>query len=167
LPLPVVVSTPFDVVYGPLVAALKDTSPMPPVCWTVPKQLQSPLAVAVHVALANPIDVATLPTWVQSMLVDESTRHDFASVNCSVPEVIVSSEKVPSALPVQVPVTVSEPVTGADVQLRPAVDGSSEPDTARHEDEAFHVPTTLPPQADTFEQDALPLVDVTLPVDVP
>ena len=62
--------------------------------------------------------------------VDEITRHDGANVNCSSPEVIVSSEYVPSALAVNVPVTVSEPVTGADGQPAPANDRSRAPDTS-------------------------------------
>ena len=37
--------------------------------------------------------------------VDEMIRHAGASVNCSVPDVIVLSEEVPSELAVNVPVT--------------------------------------------------------------
>jgi hypothetical protein len=45
----VVVSTPADVVYMPLVVGLLDAKPIPPVCWTVPEQLQPPLAASAQV----------------------------------------------------------------------------------------------------------------------
>jgi hypothetical protein len=51
LPLPVVVSTPADVVYVPLVVGLLDATPIPPVCWTVPEQLQPPPVASVQVTV--------------------------------------------------------------------------------------------------------------------
>ena len=39
-----VVSTLPEVVYAPLVSALKDTNAIPPACWTVAEQLHPPLA---------------------------------------------------------------------------------------------------------------------------
>jgi hypothetical protein len=88
--------------------------------------------------------------------VDEITRHEGPSVKCSWPVVVVSSEYVPSALAVNVPVTASMPVTGADGQPAPTSDRSRAPLTARHDDATVHVPTTLPPHAVTFGQDAPP-----------
>src|SRR5690349_24862599 len=79
--------------------------------------------------------------------VDEITRQEGASVNCSSPVVTVSSTYVRLALAVSVPVTVSEPVTGAVGQPAPATDRSSAPETVRHEEVTFHVPTTSPPHA--------------------
>jgi hypothetical protein len=63
---------------------------------------------------------------------------------------------------------VSEPVTGAAEQLRPAAEGFSEPVTARHDEDTFQVPTTLPPQGVTLEQDASPPLPelARLPCDV-
>jgi hypothetical protein len=57
--------------------------------------------------------------------VDEITRHDGGIVICSAPDVIVSSEYVPSTLAVNVPVTWRDPVIGTDVQLAPNIDRSS------------------------------------------
>ena len=88
--------------------------------------------------------------------VDEMTRHEGASVNCSSPDVIVSSEYVPSALAVNVPVTARDPVTGADGQLAPATVRSSAPATFRQDDVTVQVPTTLPPQGVTLGQDDPP-----------
>ena len=88
--------------------------------------------------------------------VDETTRHDGASANCSLPDVVVLSEYVPSELAVHFPVTWRDPVTGTDAQPKPNNDRSSAPDTLRHDDVALHVPTKLPPQAATLEQDAPP-----------
>lgn len=86
--------------------------------------------------------------------VDEMTRHEAANVNCSVPEVIVLSEYVPSELANHDPVTSRDPVTGADVQPRVKRDRSSSPVTFRHEDVAVQVPTMLPPHAVPLEQEA-------------
>ena len=77
-------------------------------------------------------------------------------MNCSSPDVVVSSEYVPSALAVHVPVTWRDPVTGADGQPAPTSDRSSAPATFRHDDVTVQVPTTLPPQGVTLEQDAPP-----------
>jgi hypothetical protein len=99
------------------------------------------------------------------MGVDESTRQDEPNVNCSSPEVTVSSEYVPSERPVHVPVTRKVPVTGAEEQpgAKPNADRSKAPDTDRHDDVAVHVPTTFPPQPSTSEQDAsLPSLEVEL-----
>ena len=87
---------------------------------------------------------------------DEMTRHEGASVNCSSPDVIVSSEYVPLALAVNVPVTWRDPVTGAIGQLAPATVRSSAPATLRQEDVTVQVPTTSPAQGVTLGQDAPP-----------
>ncbi len=57
--------------------------------------------------------------------VDEMTRHADANVICSLPDVSVLSEYVPSELAVNVPVTWRDPVTGADGQPAPINDRSS------------------------------------------
>lgn len=88
--------------------------------------------------------------------VDEITRQDGPSVNCSSPVVVVLSVYVPSALAVNVPVTASEPVTGADGQPAPTSERSSVPLTLRQDDATVHVPTTLPAQGVTLGQDAPP-----------
>jgi hypothetical protein len=85
--------------------------------------------------------------------VDEMTRHDGPNVNCSSPDVIVLSEDVPSALAVHVPVTWRDPVTGAEGHPAPTNDRSKVPVTLRHDDITAQVPTTLPPQGVTLEQD--------------
>ncbi len=77
-------------------------------------------------------------------------------MNCSCPEVTVSSEYVPSERPVHVPVTRRDPVTGAEEQpdAKPKADRSKVPDTDRHDDVAVQVPTTFPTQALTSAQEA-------------
>src|SRR5579863_584377 len=82
--------------------------------------------------------------------VDEMTRHEDPNVNCSAPEVSVSSEYVPSALTVQVPVTCRDPVTGADGQPAPTRERSRLPVTFRQDDVTVQVPTRSPPHAVTF-----------------
>lgn len=110
--------------------------------------------------------------------VDEMTRHEAANVNCSVPDVVVLSEYVPSELAIHDPPTSRDPVTGADVQPRVKRDRSSSPVTFRHEDVAVQVSTTLPPQAVPLEQEAttfpllllepkVPELDCALPPDRP
>jgi hypothetical protein len=96
--------------------------------------------------------------------VDEITRQAGASVKCSWPVVVVSSEYVPSALAVNVPVTVSMPVTGADGQPAPTSVRSSEPLTVRHDDATVQAPTMLPPHAVTLGQGAPPLPVPAVPV---
>ncbi len=98
--------------------------------------------------------------------VDDNTRHDAANVNCSLPDVVVLSEYVPSELAVHVPDTWSDPVTGSDAQLVFSNDRSSTPDTWRQEDIAVQVPTTSPPQAATFEEQDDP-PELALPPEVP
>lgn len=51
----------------------------------------------------------------------------------------------PSELAVHVPETWRDPVTGAEVHPKPTYDRSSAPDTIRHDEVAFQVPTRLPP----------------------
>jgi hypothetical protein len=60
------------------------------------------------------------------------------------------SEYVPSDLAVHVPVTLRDPVIGADAQPIPKPDMSRFPVTAKHEDVTFQVPTTSPPQGETL-----------------
>jgi hypothetical protein len=85
--------------------------------------------------------------------VEEITRHEAASVNCSVPEVVVSSEYVPSALAVHVPVTERSPVTGADGQPAPTSERSRLPVTFKQDEATFQVPMRSPPHAVTLEQE--------------
>src|SRR4051812_28887912 len=86
--------------------------------------------------------------------VDEMTRQEGANVNCSSPVVIVSSAYVPLALTVNVPVTVRDPVTGADAQPAPAKDRFRSPLTFKHDDATVQVPTALPAHAATLGQAA-------------
>lgn len=88
----------------------------------------------------------------QSTRVDEITRHEGASMNCSSPDVVVSSVYVPSALAVRVPVTRKDPVTAADGQPALASVKSSSPVTFRHDDETVQVPATVPAQGVTLGQ---------------
>lgn len=60
----------------------------------------------------------------------------------------------PSELAVHVPETWRDPVTGADEHPKPTYDRSSVPDTIRHDEVAFHVPTRLPPHGTGLEHDA-------------
>jgi hypothetical protein len=64
------------------------------------------------------------------------------------------SVNVPSALALQVPETLKDPVTWGDGQVVPRkFDRSSWPVTVRHDDVTSQVPTTSPPHAASFEQD--------------
>jgi hypothetical protein len=85
--------------------------------------------------------------------------------------VVVPSTYVPSALAVKVPLTLKEPEIDTPVQVRgsrPSHAGATVPFTVRHDDITVHVPTTLPPQAVTFEQDnPLPPAPVVPPLELP
>jgi hypothetical protein len=85
--------------------------------------------------------------------VDEITRHEDPSVNCSLPDVVVLSKYVPSALAVHVPVTWREPETGADGHPAPTDAKSSSPATFKHDDVTVQVPSTSPPHGATLEQE--------------
>lgn len=69
-----------------------ETSPIPPLCWTVPEQLQPPPAASVHVTEEYPRTVKKLEAPSQVTGVDDTTRHDEVNVNCSLPDVVVLSE---------------------------------------------------------------------------
>src|SRR5216110_3287210 len=74
-------------------------------------------------------------------------------VTCSVPVVMVLSTNVPSAFAVQVPVTVSDPVTSAAGQVKPKLlRRFSWPETVKQDDITVQVPVTVPPHALTFVQ---------------
>jgi hypothetical protein len=147
----------------PLVDGLADTSAIPPVCCTVAKQSHPPPVASVHVTDEYPSTVRNPAAPSHVIGVDDSTRHEEFSVNCSCPVVVVPSVYVPSALAVQVPVTWSDPVTGADEHpdANPKFDKSSIPETLRHDDATFQLATTFPPQVPALEHDASPgpLVD--------
>src|ERR1017187_1411959 len=55
------------------------------------------------------------------------------------------------------------PVIGADEQLRPYKEGSSEPDTFKHDEVAFQVPVRSPPHGATLEQEAPPPAPLVWP----
>lgn len=67
----------------------------------------------------------TLDTPEQVTGVDDRVRHEGASVNSSLPVVVVPSRYVPSEFAVHVPVTWRDPVTGADGQPNPYIDRSN------------------------------------------
>lgn len=81
----------------------------------------------------------------QSVCVPDTLRHELGSAMCSTPVAVVLSENVPFALAVQVPVTCSEPVTGAESHSKPNDLKSNWPSTLRHDDVTFQVPTKSPP----------------------
>ena len=78
-----------------------------------------------HVTASYPRILTSPPIFAQVVGVDEMTRHEDASENCSVPVVVVSSETVPFGFAVQVPVTWCDPVTVVRGQLAPNEDGSN------------------------------------------
>jgi hypothetical protein len=59
------------------------------------------------------------------VVLPDTCRHVAGNVICSAADVVVLSEYVPLALPVHVPVTWRDPVTGADVQPIPTTDMST------------------------------------------
>jgi hypothetical protein len=74
-------------------------------------------------------------------------------------------------LAVKVPLTLKEPEIDTPVQVRgsrPSHAAATLPFTVRHDDITVQVPTTLPPQGDTFEQDGpLPPAPVVPPLELP
>ncbi|MEO8920646.1 MAG: hypothetical protein ABI488_24745 [Polyangiaceae bacterium] len=68
------------------------------------------------------------------------------------PVVTVLSVNVLSALTVNVPVVVKEPVAGTVLQPRPKIDTSIAPDSVRQDDSTFQAPTALPPQGESAVQ---------------
>jgi hypothetical protein len=97
-------------------------------------------------------------------------RHEAGSAIVSVPVVVVPSVYDPPEVAVHVPDTCSDPVTGAAVHPTPSDVRSTWPLMFKQEPATVHVPTTLPPQAVTFEHDAITvLVELAevepLPVD--
>src|SRR5262249_36965452 len=128
-----------------------------------------PVAAFVQVASVKPTAVSgpEIPSHVTR--VPESIRHPASSWIWTVPVVVVPSVYVPLALAVHVPLTSSEPeiVTFMHVRgSRPTSEMSRAPLSVRHDDATFQVPTTLPPQADTFVHDDPP-VPVLPPPEVP
>jgi hypothetical protein len=59
------------------------------------------------------------------VVVPDTIRHEAGNASCSLPDVVVLSEYVPSVLAVHVPVTWRDPVTDADVQPIPKLDMST------------------------------------------
>src|SRR6187200_2412244 len=86
--------------------------------------------------------------------VPDIIRHDagISAVACAT--VVVSSVTLPSAPKVIVPLTSSVPSVGALEQFKPNPVRSTMPVTGRHDPATAHVPTTSPPHAVTFSQDA-------------
>jgi hypothetical protein len=120
----------------------------------VAEQVHPPVAAdALHVTEANPSAESGPEIPSQVVVVPESIKQAGASSSDSVPVVVVWSVYVPSALAVHVPVTWSDPVTGAGAQFNPASVRSCSPLNVRQDDVGFHVPTTLPPHGATLEHD--------------
>jgi len=130
----------------------------------VPVQLQKPPPVDIQVADAKPIAGKITPILSQVTVVPDICMHDGANVNCSLPVVVVLSTNDPSDLAVNVPLTWRDPATGADVQPIPSIVRSNPPPTVRHDEVTTHVPTTLPPQSVTLEQDDTPRSNTIVPV---
>jgi hypothetical protein len=85
------------------------------------------------------------PILSQATGTDETERHAALSGNETLPDVIVLSRYVPSALATKVPVVCKEPVTGTLGQPKLSNLVSMSPDSFRHEDATFQEPTTEPP----------------------
>ena len=86
----------------------------------MPEQLHPPPVASVHVAVEYPPRAAiALPTPEHVTGVDDRTRQPGANWNSTLPDVVVPSVYVPSALAVHVPVTCRDPLTGADAQAKP------------------------------------------------
>jgi hypothetical protein len=108
--------------------------------------------------VVNPRTSSWLLILTQVVGVEEMVKHDLSSENRASPVVTVSSVMVPSALDVNTPLTLREPVMAGLGHWAPNIDGSSVPVRFRHDDLTVQVPTTLPPHAVTLGQDPpLPL----------
>jgi len=90
-----------------------------------------------------------LPASAQATFTDDTDRQAGASGKLIDPVVTVLSVYDPSGLAIQVPVTCKDPLTGTDGHPRLANMTSMSPDSARHDDVTFQVPTTEPPHAVT------------------
>ena len=116
---------------------------------------------------------STVDIAAQVVCVPDILRQELGSAICSVPVAVVLSEKDPSALAVQVPVTCSEPVTGAELHSKPNVDRSNWPSTLRHDDATFQVPVKSPPhgvrtaQASGVVLGLPPVADPPIPLTAP
>ena len=100
----------------------------------------------------------------QVVVVADTFLHDDGSASSSSPSLVVSSVSDPSVLAVKVPVTLMDPeVTTAFLQSVPSPDRSTPPETFRHDEVTFQVPTTSPPQAVTSVQASPPLLLVVVP----
>ena len=137
----------------PFVDGAGETNPIPPACWTVPAQLHPPPAALVQVSDEYPRLASKPAAPLLGTGDEENTRHDAARVNCAAPDVVVSSENVPSALAVHIPVTERSPVTGADGQPAPTSERSRLPVTFKQDDATVQVPMRSPPHAVTLEQE--------------
>jgi hypothetical protein len=104
-PIDEVVMTLPAVVNVPLAEADSDNTPKPPVCWTVAEHAQPPPAALVQVIVAYPAAWRGPLTSSHVVVVPDIVRHEAGNMSCSLPDVVVLSEYVPSELAVHVPVT--------------------------------------------------------------
>ena len=162
-----------ETLYLSFVVGLIDSTPSPPVWLTLAEQSQPPPATDLQVSSAYPRGlVRRLATPSQLTGVEEMTRHEGPNVNCSLPVVTVLSVYFPSAVAVQVPSTLREPVTGAEAQPALDNDRSRLPVTLIHDDATVQEPTTSPPQGATLEHSPPPVLpplpwDPPLPLEPP
>jgi hypothetical protein len=128
----------------------------------------------VQLALAKPSPASGPEIPSHEIWVPERFKHPAGSPTWTLPVVVVPSVYVPLALAVQVPLTLSEPVSVTFLQA----DGSSPAAPMsrllllkfRHDELTFQVPTTSPPQAVTLGQDdppPPPPVPVVPPLELP
>jgi hypothetical protein len=131
----------------------------------VPVHVQPPpLAAGTQVTALKPNPSKGLAIPSQLTLVPDRFKHPDGSSACVVPDVVVLSVYVPSALAVHVPLTVTVPVSFTFMHIAgssPAAEMSRFVALkVKHDELTFHVPTTLPPQAATFEHADPPPVPV-------
>jgi hypothetical protein len=87
-----VVITLAEVENVPFAGAESDTTPIPPVCFTVAEHAHPPPAAAVHVIEAYPAAWRGPLTSSHVVVVPEIRRHEAGNVSCSMPDVVVLSE---------------------------------------------------------------------------
>jgi hypothetical protein len=80
------------VVKVPLADADSDTTPNPPVCWTVAEHAHPPPAASVHVIDAYPAAWRGPLTSSHVVVVPDIMRHEAGNESCSLPDVVVLSE---------------------------------------------------------------------------
>src|SRR5689334_17723596 len=118
-------------------------------------------ALSTQTTLVRPI--VSNPRRSQEVWNPETSRHAFSSSKAAVPLVVVVSVYFPSAVTVNTPVTVRDPLTSTVLQPSPTGPRSVLPPMAISQDCDVQVPTASPPQGAASEHAPMPLPPLLSP----